>query len=477
MSVNLPFLAIPGRIFLCILLLLSFSACSKEKDAPAPTSSGAKDIAAETTVLATVSVGQTTSEAGRAGPRQSSTGLNLFKILFNEQGRSVAYIVEVSGAVHVGLNGARGKPYQGIGTLELSPDGQHIAYSAFDKNGWRMVHDGEEGMIVDEIGTPVFSPDSRHFAYDAKVGEEWVLVVDGKTKGTGQPQYSFHDKFFSTDSTRLVSIEFPDDIARPVRISVSELTFRSRRVKELPASDFVLNKDKTKIALVGSYNGKKRIVEFAFDRPAAAVEGPLYDDIIHPEYAADGVSLAYVAKEGGTRYLVFDGKEEQIPKSEQVWSLVVRPDKRGVGVILASEKGTFLHQAFYNEGVKEKKYLDAGGLIYNSDSSRHAYIAARGKKIFMVVNGKEGPAFDMIVTPLFSPDGRFLVYRARKDGKRFVVIADASGRTLRQLPAYEQVYQPIFAADGKSIGYGVKDGWNLVWNVVRLAEESSRSGN
>ena len=127
-----------------------------------------------------------------------------------------------------------------------------------------------------------------------------------------------------------------------------------------------------------------------------------------------------------------------------------------------------MYQLLSNRKAKEKQYDGATGLVYDSDGSRHAYIAKKGKKIFIVVNAKEGPAFDMAVSPMFSPDGKFLVYRARKDGKRFVVVADADGKILRQHAAYEQVFQPVFTADGKSIAYGVKDGSKLVWKVEKL---------
>lgn len=48
------------------------------------------------------------------------------------------------------------------------------------------------------------------------------------------------------------------------------------------------------------------------------------------------------------------------------------------------------------------------------------------------------------------------------------MVADASGKTIRQHPAYEQVLQPVFTADGKSVAYGVKDGQKLIWMVEKL---------
>ena len=113
-------------------------------------------------------------------------------------------------------------------------------------------------------------------------------------------------------------------------------------------------------------------------------------------------------------------------------------------------------------------YDEAVNLVYSKDARFYAYAARKGRNWFVVVNGKEGPAFDRVVTPLFSPDSKYLVYRARKNGKRFVVIADISGKTIQLHPAYEQVHQTVFTPDGKPVAYGVKDGRRLIWKVEKL---------
>jgi hypothetical protein len=47
-----------------------------------------------------------------------------------------------------------------------------------------------------------------------------------------------------------------------------------------------------------------------------------------------------------------------------------------------------------------------------------------------------------------------------------LVVADTTtGKTIKQHPAYEQVFQPVFTADGKSVVYGVKDGNKLIRKV------------
>jgi hypothetical protein len=116
----------------------------------------------------------------------------------------------------------------------------------------------------------------------------------------------------------------------------------------------------------------------------------------------------------------------------------------------------------------EKAYDDAAALVYAPGGRAHAYVARRGEVWFLVVNGKEGPPFESVRPPAFSPDGKVLVYRARRAGKRFVVVADLAGKTLRELPAHEQVMDVHFTADGRSLAYGVKDGSRLAWEVEPL---------
>jgi hypothetical protein len=138
-----------------------------------------------------------------------------------------------------------------------------------------------------------------------------------------------------------------------------------------------------------------------------------------------------------------------------------------VGILLASQNRIYLHQSFIDSKGKGKIYDEAANLTYSKDGS-YAYAARNGKNWFIVVNGTEGAVFDRVVEPLFSLDGRYVVYRARKDGQRFVVVANTIGKTIRQHQSYELVFAPIFTADNRSVAYGVKDGKELWWKVEKL---------
>jgi len=178
--------------------------------------------------------------------------------------------------------------------------------------------------------------------------------------------------------------------------------------------------------------------------------------------------LAYVAKKSGKSFLVMNGKEEQIPEGEYPWAPVVRPDSKGAGLVIVGSNGAFMHQAFSDDKIKGNRYKECADLTYSSNGRSHAYVAIKNERFLIVVNGKEGPVFDRVISPQFSPDGKLLVYRARKADKRFVVVADTSGKIIKEHPHYDRVFETAFTEDGKSVAYGVVDGNRIMWKVEKL---------
>jgi hypothetical protein len=447
-----------------VAFALSITGCSSEQQSTNMLPSSARsEVTATTTLLATIG-----DQERLAGAGASSGHAAVQNIVFSALGTGVAYITEKNGVHRVVHNGRAGRSYPEVQYVTLSPDGGRIAYGAAVNGKWRMVVDGREGMIFDQVGSPRFSPDGRHILYDAKTGEHWQMVVDEQKNVSCPPRYDYYDKFFSSDSTKIIFIENPLGNTGPLRVIVSDLELKRLSVKEMRGHNITYNNDRTRMALIAENSGKKQVVVFSFERPDADKKGLLYDAVTQFAFGGDGVSTAYVAERGGKRFLVLNGKEELLPDGILRDPPAIRPDNMGAGVILDVENGFIFYQAFSHDSSKRKKYQEAAGLIYNMRGSQHAYIAKQEKRIFMVVNDTEGPAFDMIVTPMFSPDGKRLVYRARKDGRRFVVVANTEGKILRQHPVYEQVFQPVFTADGKSVAYGVKDGQKLIWKVEKL---------
>ncbi len=455
-----------GCLSLCVVACLSVAGCSREKEKPG--SHAVNGVATTTTVLATIADDEKPPQAvpGHGEPPVSQTQLASFEVVFSESARGAAYTVEKNKKFYVVHNGTRGKEYASVGKVVLSPDGRRIAYVVLVDSKWRMVVDGREGRPYDVLLTPIFSPDGQHVAYQAKEGKKWYMVVDNTPNEGTTASYTTPE--FSSDSKLIVYVEAAASSSE-MKLIISDLTFAKQSIKRsIGDLLFTTNRDKTRIAAAQVVDGKLRIIDFSFDKPDVVHEGRLYDVIEKLTFGDDGASVVYCALKGRTRLIVLDEREELFPKGHLPQLPVVRLDKKGVGVLLASKNGFTLYQAFVTGMKRGKKYDEAADLTYSKDSRLYAYAARKGRNWFVVVNGKEGPAFDRVVTPLFSPDGKKLIYRARKEGKRFVVVADTNGRTIKEHLPYEQVFQPVFTADDKSVAYGVKDGNKLIRKVEKL---------
>ncbi|HAS53681.1 MAG TPA: hypothetical protein DCS42_05880 [Nitrospiraceae bacterium] len=393
---------------------------------------------------------------------------NLFQIDFSAQGEGVAFVQESAGKVRVVLNGKTGNFYQSIGTMIISPDGRRVAYNAFDGDKWRIVIDEKEYPAEGEIGSPVFSPDSRHVAYESRVDNSWRIIIDEDKYLQGQPDYFYHDKFFSSDSKNIITVESTEHNGNIYRVAVSSLTLKQLSVINVQGKNLGFNKEKTMMAFIEEKKGKQRLAICDVGRLDDVKYSSLYDHIIRYVFIEASDAIVYIAERAKKRYLVMHGTEVEIPNADMIEHLTARPDKDAAVLIMNSHDGSYLYQSERNKSTKGKVYEEITHLIYSKDASSHVCVAKKRNKVFIVVNGKEGPALDMVVSPIFSPDEKFLVYRARKDGKRFVVVADTRGKTITQQPSYEQVFQPVFTADGKSVAYGVKDGNKLIWKVEKL---------
>lgn len=465
---NLP--SVPFRaLFLCLMLILSaVPGCTSEngkKNAPQPSSKALSDPS----VLATIAdddMPEKVISAHSATPEtQGQTAT--YRVVFSPSGTAVAYVANRNGKFQVVHNQVRDKEYQSVGGVVFSSDGRRIAYPAVSADAkWRMVVDGKEGKGYDTLLKPVFSPDGRHVAYQAKERDKWYIVVDEmQNQGTIA---SYTEPEFSADSTMIAYIEAAAS-NKDMRLFVSDLRFNNLKVT-WSIGDLLskTSRNGTRLAAAQVVGSKQRIIDFHFARPDVVHEGREYDLVDKLTLSDDGKSLVYCVERGKERLIVFDGKEEPLPDGRLRELPVIRPDRKGVGILFVTiDRRFFLHQSFVNRKERGKIYDEAYGLTY-ANNGAYAYAARKGNNWFVVVNGAEGPAYEQVIAPLFNPDGKRIVYRAKKDGKRFVVVADSRGKTIRQHPAYDEVFDATFSADGNSVAYGVRDGKRLIWKVEPL---------
>jgi hypothetical protein len=163
---------------------------------------------------------------GAIGPRFTE----IAQLAVARPGVRTAYLGNAGRAAHVVVDGAVGPAVQGrVRTLQLSPDGAHVAYVATDPaagdrvicdgaelaaapphavaasslafvaaptcalayvleepTGMRVVRAGVAGPRYDEVGGLAVSPDGNHVGYAARRGAAWCVVIDGREHDAGR---------------------------------------------------------------------------------------------------------------------------------------------------------------------------------------------------------------------------------------------------------------------------------------------------
>jgi hypothetical protein len=141
--------------------------------------------------------------------------------------------------------------------------------------------------------------------------------------------------------------------------------------------------------------------------------------------------------------------------SSQPAAAPVAPGPAGVGVVRGIP-GRIFHDGHmgltYDQiGAETAGFTERPGWIAMSpDGKRFAYAARKGKQWLAVIDGKEGPAFDLMGRePFFNIDGSHVAYAAQK-GVSQVVMLDG-----KEVGFYEDlVYSRlIFSRDGKRLAF------------------------
>ena len=104
-----------------------------------------------------------------------------------------------------------------------------------------------------------------------------------------------------------------------------------------------------------------------------------------------------------------------------------------------------IEQSLYDE-------IDGRNLAFSPDSSHLVYSARRGRKWFVVFDGKEQNPYDEIIRDRFrfSPDGSRFAYVAMT-GKKYVAVVDG-----KEGGQYEGNSAVTFSPDSKHLAYAVQ---------------------
>ena len=458
------------RLRLLFILLaaatITIAGCDKSASTPVNSQQSADiaGISVESRVLETV------PKASLASMIETSMQSDMQEtIVFSKSGHGLAYIEPYDGKYRVVHNRQPGRSYATISNLSISRDGKRVAYVAHvDEKFRKIVVDNWEGPLFDDIGMPEFSPDGRDLLYSVFKGRVAHIVINNKVIYEYQLEQG---PVFSSDP-RLIAFSVKNADNKKNQLIICDLLLKNRTVIDSCGPFFAKSDDSTKLAAVCSENDKSMIKVIDFVGRKIISTSQSHGRVAQLKFSANNNSLINtVVEKGGERYIVFKGREEEIPTGDEFFSdPLLFADSGEVGVIIGTVYKARLYKAF-NEGKQdEREYGYISDFVASMDGRHHAYMAVNVNDVqqHIVVDGNEGPKFDRIVSPVFSPDNRFLVYRARQSGKRFLVVSDLKGNILRLHKPYEMVFQPVFAEEGRSVAYGVLDGNEFWWKVEKL---------
>ncbi len=414
--------------------------------------------------------------------------------------RRIAFAAKVNEGEAVFVDGVAGPAFTQIARYPLteggvqnqiifSPDSRRVAYVAKRGQKFLVVVDNKAQAEFDDIrvGAPMFSQDSRRIAYEAKREGKWYVVVDG---AEGKPFDAVTEVRFSPDSRLIFDAKRGDKwyiVTESGEIAREEYRGESKGTVEGGADIFTLNQgDRWYVVVDGvmskPYDSLGNNIEVSADRKHVLYqaeaegksfvvlngkEGTKYDSVEENSYklSTDGRRVAYIARDVdrlGDKYVaVVDGQESK--PYDHVSEPSFSPDGKHVayvGSTFKPERQGLAHAVAVIDGIEGEKFERVGPLFHFSpDGSRVAYIAERGGKSMLVVDGRNF-VYDKIIDLTFSQDGRRLMLVAQRGARRVLVLDgnELKYEPSRDEPATVRTYDShedelAFSTDGKRTAF------------------------
>ena len=360
--------------------------------------------------------------------------------------RKIAFISQRDGLRRVVINGVEGKPFARALRFRFSENGEHYFHFAQRTDGKGcVVVDGVESEPCDMLANDAaqISPDGKRVAYAAKRGAKWRMVVDGKEVAAGD---AIQHITFSRDSRRLAYGLRKDGKWRVVIDGVEQPAY-----DDLGRTGIQFSDDGSHIAYTAIKDARECLV-------IDGKEGPFFDAITDFHLTADGKRSYLIALSNQRGLVVVDGKEQA--SYQKPFGLSFSADGSRVVVGARNDGKDFL----VIDGQAQAPFDDVTEPVFSVDGKVIVYAGRRTGKWRLIREGKEGEPHDAIPSIAISPDGRRVAH-ASVDNQ--IATVQVNGQILGK---YSEVWSGglHFSPDGKHLVYGArrKDQWFLVVDGV-----------
>jgi hypothetical protein len=374
----------------------------------------------------------------------------------------IYYTENVDAQVRYVIAGLEGKIneslYQSVRDFVFSPNGRHYGYKAFASDKWTAVIDGEEGQKYDEVYKIIFSQDGEHYAYMADKDGQRIVVVNGREEGPYQ----------STSGDPVVSSGGQHVLYDIVKDGTNYVVVDGQVQEEIGYNSVV------------SPDGSR----WAYSRGAAYVGDPCYiildgevmdlgndNSVRQKVFSPDGRHFAYVLAPGAGAYsdhvAVVDGVRGEAYPFPGIGKITYSHDGERAAYSAKAKDAGFI---MVLDGVKGITYDEVRDPLFSPEGGHLAYAARDKDGWFAVLNGDEGKRYLDIWGLALSSDGR-LAYVARdsREGKDVqLVVIDGQEENAYRYDWYGQGIKsgPLFSPDGKHIVYTANDGGSAEYTVV-----------
>lgn len=385
------------------------------------------------------------------------------EIVFSPDGKEVAVAYAKDGLSLLSRNGSSVASFQGVRDLMYGKSKSSFVFIAKVDGRECVVTNGVKGRLFDSIGKLLVTSGGR-ILYAARSGDKWVIVSG--TKESLPFNSNNVNLIVSESASRFVYTELDkDNIKSHLRICSIDLDSCSNGSDYDAVSAMLMDPTGSRLSFLASKNSKTALMTVDMKNQGVVESaGAWHDEITVYDLSEGGHNTAYLARNGKQQLLVKNGKSQLV--SRVPISLQMSVSNSGRAIYIGVEGNDVL--LFLDGQQVGDRFKGIDSISFSQDGSHYAFIANYQDHDRLFVDGVGRDQFDKIVDARFSPDGKSIMYRARQNGRRFMVVADANGNNAKQHQHYDGVWGGVFLADGKSVGYGVKIGSELWWKVEKL---------